>query len=731
MSMPPAPTGLGSTADLPSQRNTTMATHHPPSHLSRRALAASIGLALAALAHAQDAALPPVFVSGKQAPAEAGGVSGFAVPLQSAPFSASVLGAEQIRDTGVQRLADVTRSDAAVSDAYNAEGYWDQLTVRGFVLDQRFNYRREGLPINAETSIPLDNKARIEVLKGTSGIQAGTSAPGGLINFVVKRPDDVERREALVAFRGAGSVLGAVDLGTRLGANRQFGLRVNLAAEHLDPELHDARGERHLLAVAGDWRLSPDTLLEAEVETSHRSQPSQPGFSMLGSRVPDARSIDPRINLNNQSWSLPVVLDGNTGTLRWKQRLSADWRLAATLGTQQLESDDRIAFPFGCSAENNFDRYCSDGSFDFYDFRSNGERRRTDAADLSLSGRLRTAGIAHELTVGGLRSRFLFRAHDFAYNFVGTGSIDGTAVVPPDPSTPFANENRTEFSTELYARDVMRLTERWTGWLGLRHTRLHRSSIDTQGNAGPDFAQSFTTPWLALAYEFAPRHTVYASWGQGVESAVTPSLPAYGSAAGTPLKALKSRQWEVGVKGSVDLAQWALAWFDIDRPATTDTGSSFLVDGSERHRGLEGSIGADLGAWRLDASALLLDAKRRGASDPTLNGLRPTNVPEHTLKLASRYRIGQVAGLDWLADLVHEGNRIVLPDNSARVPSSTRVDTALRYERKLGNVSTVWRAGVDNLFDRRAWRESPFEFAHVYLYPLAPRTFWLSLQVDL
>ncbi len=56
------------------------------------------------------------------------------------------------------------------------------------MLDQRYNYRREGLPITAETVIPLANKERIEILKGTSGIQAGTSSPGGLVNYVVKRP---------------------------------------------------------------------------------------------------------------------------------------------------------------------------------------------------------------------------------------------------------------------------------------------------------------------------------------------------------------------------------------------------------------------------------------------------------------------------------------------------------------------------------------------------------------
>ena len=31
------------------------------------------------------------------------------------------------------------------------------------------------------------------------------------------------------------------------------------------------------LAMAGDWRLSPDTLIEAEFELNKQSQPSQPG----------------------------------------------------------------------------------------------------------------------------------------------------------------------------------------------------------------------------------------------------------------------------------------------------------------------------------------------------------------------------------------------------------------------------------------------------------------------
>ena len=46
-----------------------------------------------------------------------------------------------------------------------------------------------------------------------------------------------------------------------------------------------------------------------------------------------------------------------------------------------------------------------------------------------------------------------------------------------------------------------------------------------------------------------------------------------------------------------------------------------------------------------------------------------------------------------------------------------------------GGTTLRWRVGIDNLFDRRAWRESPYQYGHVYLYPLAARTARVSVQV--
>ena len=65
----------------------------------------------------------------------------------------------------------------------------------------------------------------------------------------------------------------------------------------------------------------------------------------------------------------------------------------------------------------------------------------------------------------------------------------------------------------------------------------------------------------------------------------------------------------------------------------------------------------------------------------------------------------------------YESSREVLPDNSAKIPSVTKFDLGARYETK-SSTGTLWtlRAGIDNVFDRRAWRESPYQFSHAYLF---------------
>ena len=685
---------------------------------------------------AQGAAPQLITITGS-ARGNSASVAGFGnIPLSDAPFSATVISNGQLQDAGIGGLADVTRLDAGITDAYNPAGYWSQLAVRGFTLDNRFNYRRDGLPINAETAIGQANKQALEILKGTSGLQAGTSAPGGLVNLVVKRPQR-SVRNFTVTFNEPGSVGATVDIGDRLGTDSSLGWRVNASADRLGPPVRDSRGNRGLLAGAVEAQVAPGSLLEAEFEISRQSQPSVPGFSLLGGRLPDAKSIDPRVSLNNQSWTLPVIFNGRTASLRYTHALSQSVDVVAHGMSQQLRTDDRVAFPFGCGDENDYTRYCSNGSFDLYDFRSEGERRNSQALDLAVSGRAALAGMAHRFNVGVLSTRFISRFGRQAYNYAGIGTIDGLSRVAPEPSLTDENTNREERSTELHLQDMVVVAESTRVWIGLRNTRLQRDSVRTNGSRGTAYSQSFTTPWLALSQALGAGSMAYASWGQGVESEVAPNRARYVNA-GQALPALKSRQLEAGYKQTRRTFDWRVAAFDIARPEWRDVGSCDVAgscvkraDGDSRHTGLEADAEWRSGPLSLRGSAMVLRARRDGSSAGNLNGKRPTNVPAASWKLQGAYNLVAVPGLALLGFVTHEGERMVLPDNSVATPGWTRIDLAVRYSQGLGTSSTaVWRVGIDNLANQRAWKESPFQYGHAYLYPSAARALSASMAVN-
>ncbi len=711
----------------------------------RTPLAAAV-LLLAAVARAQETpSVQNVQITARSAP-ESAGVTGFAQPLSRTPIQADVIDTKLLADIGATSLSDLTRIDASLTDSYNAVGYWTTFTLRGFQVDNRQNFRRDGLPINAETALSLDNKSEVEVLKGLSGMQAGTSAPGGIVNLVVKRPD-TDQRSASLFWSQTGTMGASADLSQRFGDQRQFGARLNLAATRLDPNYRDDKGHRQSASLATDWRIDADRLLELEFEHSLQSQPSVPAFSTFGGVVPDPHAIDPHINLNDQPWSLPVVLQGNTMSARYTQSLARDWTLKVQALQQRLVSNDHLAFAYGLYDPETYacDPYCHSfgptGQYSIWDFRSDDERRQTRDLDVSVDGKFTTGPLRHAATAGVLQSVFTGRFNDEAYNLVGVGTSDGLTLVPPDPSLTSPNTDRTERSTEFYVRDTIRIDNDWSAWGGVRHTRLHRQTAETSTGdpaAATDYRQSFTTPWLAVSRQLSDSDMVYLSWGEGVESAVTPNLAIYKNP-GAPEPSTLSRQWEAGFKHASGADQWGLAAYDIEQPQFTDTPvdptqdaspTNLLLhvrDGSVRARGLEAEAQTRAGGLTLRASAMLQRVRREGSSDAS-TGRVPTNVPQRSLKLLADYAVAQVPGVGVLANMAYEGAREVTPDDSTQIPAWTRFDLGARYAQTLAGTTLTWRAGVDNVFDRRAWREAPYQYDHAYLFPLAPRTFHASVE---
>ncbi|NBS67036.1 MAG: hypothetical protein EBT33_22345, partial [Betaproteobacteria bacterium] len=446
--------------------------------------------------------------------ASVGGLSD--APLAETPQSVSVIRAEALREAGANSLSSAVRSEPSASDFYNTLGYIESLQVRGFLLNNALNFRRDGLPISNHAPFALENKSSIEILKGLSGIQAGLSAPGGLVNFTVKRPTAQPLREVVAGLSERGSTLLHGDLGGRAGADGAFGYRINAALEERRPEVRNAPGGREFLSGFFDLRLGDGWLAEAEFESQTSRQISVPGFGLLGGKVLPP-PLDPRINLNAQAWSQPFDSRSLTGSLRLQKLLANDWTASVRAGQQRIRTNDRLAFPDGCG--NIYPGMCADYSSDLYDYRSENERRTMGSAEFMLRGELKSGSVRHEVTAAVLRVEYDERFDPTqVYDWVGQINALRPASLTPNAS-PWTspNTNRSLRSTELQLADVIRLDERWSLWMGARHTQLDSASLstDTTDRQALAYSQQFTTPWGAVGYKPWQGGFAFVSAGQG------------------------------------------------------------------------------------------------------------------------------------------------------------------------------------------------------------------------
>ena len=734
-----------------------MANHTPSMPLSR--IAAATALSMTSTVWAQTAAQPQELVITSPAPQQVSGLGD--VPLSKAPFSGVNIDAQTLRDIGATRISDALRLDASVSDSYNSPAYWDILSVRGYTLDNRYNYRREGLPISAETMIPMENKERIELFKGTSGIQAGTSAPGGLANYVVKRAptgnDDTIRSVTASYGNGKSSSL-ALDLGARFGENKDFGYRFNAAYEDLNPYIRNTQGHRNLIALAMDWRITPDSKLEWEFERSERQQIGVNGYSLLANRSdPSGPPAIPQVvngksNLTLQNWSVPGLFQANTGTIRFKQNLNDGWLWTTSYGSQRLHTDDRLTFASGYNCYGTLggptslcDRFTSDGRFELTDYRSDNERRLIDAFKTEASGQAKAWGFDHTITIGIMRYRQLDRLPPLqAWNSAGWGSMSGDSSSQANATPSYPNTNKTEYNTELSLSDRISLNATTNLWLGLRQTHYSRSTernavcdpVTYECIAAPQTNPvsnrgNLTTPWLGMTW-LADEHMLYASYGEGVELSTVPNSPSYANA-GKLLDVAKSRQVEIGVRSPISRTgfAWNSTVFMISRPLAYDWSGARYQDGKQQHTGLDLGASWRNSMWLLQGQAQLLQAQIKAVSlYPAQVGDRPLNVPAVTLRALAQYRWADVPGLRTSLRLSHEGERRVLEDGSLNLPAWTTVDFAAHYDTRVNGIRTEWTLAIDNLTDKHYWRESPKQFGHYYLYPGAPRTGRITVRTS-
>jgi iron complex outermembrane receptor protein len=268
-------------------------------------------------------------------------------PLQDTPAAITVITRDQLDDRQPRTLSELVRADAAVGDNYAPVGYYQDVAIRGFVLDLATAYRMNEIIINGEQLTPLEDKQRVEILKGLGGLQAGVVAPGGMINYVTKRPADVH--SATLGTDSHGSRHVAVDVGGWLSPS--FGVRVNVAHEDMHSYVQHTPGRRNFLALAADWKISARATLRLDTNYQSSGQRSVSGYQLLGGTTIPVQPDRSRL-LGYEPWQQPVGIDSSNTTARFDYRFSDQWQAQLAAGHSHTVIDDNLAHAVIFAYEN-------------------------------------------------------------------------------------------------------------------------------------------------------------------------------------------------------------------------------------------------------------------------------------------------------------------------------------------------------------------------------------------
>lgn len=660
-------------------------------------------------------------------------------PLLDTPASVSVIPRQLLDDQQVRLLSEVLRNDASAGDSYAPIGYYENFAVRGFALNPAGSYRINGHSVVGEQPVALENKQQVELQKGLSGLQSGVTEPGGLINYVTKRPENV--RSVSVGTNQDGERTIAADLGGWFGVDEQLGLRVNLAHEDIRTFVEHANGKRDFASLAADWKLSPDALLQFDVEYQKRSQRSVPGYQLLGGTTVPANA-DPKKLLGYQSWSQPVGIDSLNLGGRFEYRLSADWKASIDASRSRVVIDDYSAFPWGCygaascagAAVPNY--FSAEGDYDVSDYRSPDDTRQHDELQAALSGSFATGTLRHELTVGASALRRTIDRRQSVNEWVGTGNIyqDNVDYAPIDVALSPKRRRLDSRQAGLFFNDRITLDPQWQALLGGRLVRLDEKAFGSSGTSERATRRTQFLPSASVIFKPRADVSLYASYSRGLS--LGGEAPWFTSNADQVLAPTTSRQIEAGVKRDWQGLSLGAALFQIRRAyqytrSEADGSFTFVQQGRQANTGVEFSASGQAARnLQLAASTAVIQARAKGTGTPAYDGHQALNVPKVRAVVSADYRVPGAEGLALLGGLQYSGSKTANYAGTVKVGDYVVAHLGGRYTTQIGGYQTVLRLMVDNLFDKRYWRDVGESAGDGYLFLGAPRTARLSATVN-
>lgn len=700
--------------------------------LQRAMLAA--GLCLASLqplaVYAADAALPEVTVSGKseklpQATRISSGALGSRAEIDT-PFSVKAVTVEEIEDRQANSLGDILKYDASVINGSSSNNeHPATVSIRGLRIDNLNGYKVDGLAnVNRGTELPLEMFERVEVLKGLGGFMYGFGAPGGIVNYVSKRPTDDRTLSVDVGYDRNSVYKEHVDAGGRFGADQRFGYRLNIVNQKGDTAADSGMIDRLAVGVALDARLTSDLTLSFDNLYQHRQTVGGSGIT-----------ID---TANKGRFDMPPALDGTTRLNSTGVFAAVDYSLY-TLGlAYQMAPDWKSSVSYRHS-DSTLDMkkdqlWVNNSQGDYADFVTATYKKYVfDQWQGMLEGKVQAAGMTHQLVFGTMLKKLGSEQPGLSpKTLVGNSNL----YAPVHFSTDKVNYSGGIYHDEdiqemgLFASDTIALDKHWSVLGGLRYTDFTDTSYTTKGAVNKTFKAQPTSPTLALMYKPLDNTTLYTSYAESLEPTLV--APVGTTNVNTSYPPTKSKQTEVGVKTDHEIWSASAALFSIERGATYQITNAnktvtYFADGQTNNKGLELNVSLrPIKGLTLDGSIMSLRSTMVQGI-PAVVGKNAVGAPDLQAGAQATYELPGLAGLSVRAGLQYVGKMEIDSTNINTLPHYALLDAGVNYRTRISGHMVTWRANVTNLTNREYW----LFYQENSLNVGVPRTVSLGVRIDL
>jgi iron complex outermembrane receptor protein len=216
----------------------------------------------------------PILVLGHNEQIDAAASSGpwGAKAIIDTPYSINVTSHQMIETMVASDMDQIFKMNPVVQNSAPSTVYGTPyVTIRGFDSQKGIV---DGLRLSSTlTGIATEELERVEIMNGLSGFMYGAGNPGGVANYVLKRPTYSRTADITGGNYGGQQWFAHVDLGNRIDKNGVLAYRLNVSWQDGRTSKKNQNLARTLISGAIDWNAAPNLLVQVEgAHTYYRLQ---------------------------------------------------------------------------------------------------------------------------------------------------------------------------------------------------------------------------------------------------------------------------------------------------------------------------------------------------------------------------------------------------------------------------------------------------------------------------